>query len=76
MKKADLFYKEYYIGTLYENGSVTYALTSDLAEFVPMKKMIDKLEMMREIGKDSNFDFQHYVDGHNNFPFKDGFEFK
>ena len=77
MKKADFYYKEIYLGTLFENGYFSYIITSNYSKDIDnIEYIVHTLEIIRESGSSETFDFDKYIDSWNNFTFKDNFHFK
>ena len=76
MKQSRLYYNGIFLGTLYSNGIFNYMLDSSYAERINMELVLHQLEMIREVGKQKDFDFDKYIQGCKEFPFSDGFEWK
>lgn len=77
MKKADFYYKEIYLGTLFENGYFSYIITSNYSKDIDdIEYIVHTLEIIRESGSSKTFDFDNYISSWNNFTFKDNFHFK
>ena len=76
MKKADFYYDEIYLGTLFENGYFNYLITSNYSKYLDIEYVVHTLEIIRESSSSETFDFDKYIDSWNNFTFKDNFHFK
>ena len=76
VKHSNFYYKDIYLGTLYENGQFEYTINSSQADHMNVVMVIKNLERIRKVGLEKDFNYQNYIDSYNNFPFKDGFEFK
>ena len=76
MRNAKLYYKDTYLGTLYESGVFDYTINSNHSEDLDVEKIIHILEVVRKSGLTEGFNFDEYVNSWNNFQFKDGFEFR
>lgn len=76
MKHIGLYYRDLYLGTLYESGHFHYTVNSNRSDEIDMEMIIHVLETIRKSGLSDTFDYDSYVDSWNNFMFKDEFEFK
>ncbi len=76
MKKADFYYKEIYLGTLFENGCFNYLVTSDYSKNLDIEYVIHTLEIIRKSSLSKTFNFDNYINSWNNSTFKNNFHFK
>ncbi len=76
MRKADFYYDEIYLGTLFENGYFNYLITSNYSKYLDIEYVAHTLEIIRESSSSETFNFDNYIDSWNNFTFKDNFHFK
>ena len=76
MRYSRFYYNDIYLGTLYENGKFDYVVSSNLSEDMDIEMVVHTLERIRRIGLEKDFDFDRYINSHQNSYFKDGFEFK
>ncbi len=76
MKHKNFYYKDWYLGTLYENGVFEYMINSNHAQYIDVETAIHVLERIRLIGLQNDFDYKKYIDSYSNSQFKDDFEFK
>ena len=76
MKHKNFYYKDWYLGTLYENGVFEYMINSNHAQHMDVETAVHVLERIRLIGLQDDFDYKKYIDSYSNSQFKDDFEFK
>ena len=76
MRHSNLYFKDIYLGTLYENGRFDYMISSNRSDQLNMEIIIHTLEVIRESCLSDTFNFDDYVNSWNNFTFKDGFKFR
>lgn len=76
MKHKNFYYKDWYLGTLYENGIFEYMINSNHAQHMDVEAAVHVLERIRLIGLQKDFDYKKYIDSYSNSQFKDDFEFK
>ena len=76
MKHSNLYYRDIYLGTLYENGRFDYMVNSNQADYMNVETIVHILEVIRESCLDKEFNFDKYIREWNNFYFQDDFEFK
>ena len=76
MKHKNFYYKDWYLGTLYENGVFEYIINSNHAQYMDIEAAVHVLERIRLIGLQDDFDYKKYIDSYSNSQFKDDFEFK
>ena len=76
MKHKALYYKDFYLGTLFENGIFDYMINSNHAHYMDIEMVVHNLERLRLTAKQEDFNFDEYIATHENSTFKDGFEFR